>query len=199
MDGTVLKAIERTEKSKKVRKSGFVPGVVYGGTLKTSTPVKFDAVAVKRLVSQHGHSAKIFVEFNNDKKLGFIKEIQRDVLNGSIEHIDMQLVSQDEIVRVKIPIAFEGVHKIEMKKLILQINKDEIEASGKAEILPESVVVDVSGKEAGDNITIKDIPLDHQIKVHDDPGEIYAVVVVPGRNVTEEGEKIEEGGPKDEE
>jgi len=199
MEKVILRAEERTGKVKKVREAGFIPGVLYGGG-KAATPVKFDAAALKRILSKHGSNAKVWIDLNNTKKFGFIKEVQKNHLEGKVLHVDVQLVSQDQEIKLQIPITFTGTDELEKRQLLLLVTKAEVEVIGKAHLIPNALVVDVANREAGDNVTYLDLDLDGQIKINDREDEIYAVIKEKkAQPVEEEAKKDEEAGENPEE
>ena len=153
MENISIKAIARSEKPKKVRNAGFIPGVLNGpGT--TSIPVKFDSIALNKIIARHGSNAKLWVALGDEKKFGFIKEVQRHPVEGKVIHISIQLVSKDQNVKMQLPIAFHGQNELESRLLQKQIYKAEIEVEGKPAFMPDEVIADVAKKEVGDNITV---------------------------------------------
>lgn len=188
MENVSIKAIARSEKPKKVRNTGFIPGVLNGpGT--TSIPVKFDSIALNKIIARHGSNAKLWVALGDEKKFGFIKEVQRHPVEGKVIHISIQLVSKDQNVKMQLPIAFHGQNALESRLLQLQVYKAEIEVEGKPAFMPDEVVVDVAKKEVGDNITVKDFSLSHEMKVVDPENEIYAVIKAAKAEAAEEPEE----------
>ncbi|MDD2499136.1 MAG: 50S ribosomal protein L25 [Desulfitobacteriaceae bacterium] len=194
MEETILNALERTEKPKIVRAAGFIPGVIYGDGVAQASSVKFEAMALNKILTKHGSNAKVWVKYGSNKRFGFIKDIQRNPIEGKVIHIDVQLVSEDQEVRMQLPITFNGRAELEHKSLFLQVNKSDIEVLGKASLIPDGVVFDVSEKQLGDTVTIDDFNLDKQIKANDREDEIYAVVIAQKQQIEEEPaeEKIAE-------
>jgi large subunit ribosomal protein L25 len=176
LEEIILNAFERTTGTKKFRENGFIAGVIYGDTVKNSEPVKFEEVPLKKVLGKHGSNAKMWIQYGNDKKYGFIKEIQRHPVSDKIIHVDVQLVSKKHEIKLQLPIIFKGEDKLTAKLLQIQIHKPEIDVFGRMDLMPDAVTVDVAEKELGDTITIKDFNLDKQIKVNDMEGEIYASV-----------------------
>ena len=191
MEEIVLKADARTEKPNKVRREGFIPGVLNGpGT--ASVPVKFDGTAIGKVIAKHGEHAKLWIDFDNNKKYGFLKEIQRDPVEPKILHVSVQLVARDQLVKAHLPIVIQGHAELEHKLLQLQIQKAVIEVEGKAAVVPEEVTVDVSGMELGKTITAADFHLPEGVKVLDPENETYAVIKQVKEEVPEEEDKEEE-------
>lgn len=176
MEYITLNAIKRDKKSGKFNESGFIAGVIYGDTFKEAVSVKFEELALKRVLAKHGSNAKVWIKLGDMKKFGFIKEIQRHPVSNKITHVDIQLVSKDHYIKMQIPINFSGVESLNKKLLQLQINKAELEVSGKMDLMPEVIHVDVSEKQLGDTITVKDFGLDNEIKAMDKEDEVFGVI-----------------------
>ncbi len=191
MSETIIKAMERTEDLRIVRKAGFVPGVLNGPGTK-STSVKFESTALNKVIAKHGKNAKLWVELGPNKLFGFIKDIQRHPVEGNIIHTVIHLVTADQEVKMQLPIVYHGVTQLEHKMLHIQIYKSEIEVLGRADKMPDSIIVDVSEKELGANILAADLNLPAEIKNLDEANEVYAVVKVTHEIPAEEPEEPKE-------
>jgi large subunit ribosomal protein L25 len=188
MENVMIKAMPRSEKPKKVRNAGFIPGVLNGpGT--TSTDVQFENLAMNKIIAKHGTNAKLWVMLGDEKTFGFIKEVQRHPVEGKIIHVSIQLVSKDQDVKMQLPIVFHGNTELEARWLQVQVCKSEIEVEGKAEFMPDEVIVDVSKKQSGENITATDFDLSKKIKVISPKDEIYAIIKNAKKEVVEESEE----------
>jgi large subunit ribosomal protein L25 len=189
MEELILKAVERTEASKKVRKAGFIPGVLNEAGA-TSTSVQFEAAAVNKVIEKHGPNAKLWVELGAKKNFGFLKEVQRHPLERRVVHVAVQLVSQSKELKMQLPITFHGREELEGRSLELHVRKSEIEVSGKASLMPDVVVADISKKEAGENVTVIDFHLPKEIMTVDPADEIYAIIKGTKKAVVETPEEL---------
>lgn len=179
----------RSEKPNKVREAGFIPGVLNGpGT--ASTSVQFENVALSKILAKHGTSAKLWVVLGDEKKFGFIKEVQKHPLEANVIHIAIQLVSNDQESKTQLPISFHGHAELEHRLLHLQVYKSEVEVVGKAALMPDMVVVDISERKSGEKITAIDFHLSPDIKILDPEHEIYAIIKAIKKDVVEEPEEV---------
>ncbi|AWI03076.1 50S ribosomal protein L25 [Clostridium drakei] len=192
MEQIILNAEERIKNTKKFREEGFIPGVIYGDCVSKSDPVKFEKVSLMKILAKHGSNVKLWIKRGDDKKFGFIKEVQRHPVSNKIIHLDVQLVSKDHEVKVQVPITFNGEAALAKNQLQLQIQKPEVSVLGKIALIPEVIHVDISQKNAGDAITLKDLNLDKQVKIHDKENEIYATITkVIDRSMEDSDEEVE--------
>ncbi|WPC42221.1 50S ribosomal protein L25 [Clostridium sp. JS66] len=176
MEQIILNAEKRTRKAKKFREEGFIPGIIYGDCVAKADSVKFEKIPLMKILAKHGSNVKLWIKRGDDKKFGFIKEIQRHPVSNKIIHLDVQLVSKDHEVKVQVPITFNGEEALAKNQLQLQIQKPQVDVLGKIDLIPEVIHVNVSEKNAGDAITLKDLNLDNQLKIHDKENEIYATI-----------------------
>lgn len=173
MENTIIKATGRNGTTKIIKNSGIIPGVLNGpGT--TSTSVTFESKLLDKIIAEHGKNAKLWVELDNKKEFGFIKEVQRHPVEKKIIHVSIQLLSKGQEVKMDLPIIYHGNVELEHKLLQLQVYKSEVKVSGIGANMPDSVVVNVSEKEFGDNITAIDLNLPKEIIILDSDNEIYA-------------------------
>ena len=175
MEEIILNAIERQKTSARFRELGFVPGVLYGDNIPAGSNVKFDEKALRTIINKHGSNANITIVFNDQKKVGFIKEIQRKPITGALVHVDVQIVSKEHEIKRLIPIVFNGEDVLMSKHLQLNVSKSEILVFGKIAIMPDTIFVDVSEMELKDTITYTNFNLDAKLKI-EEPDTIYAVI-----------------------
>lgn len=190
MEETILNAVERTMQPKQCREAGFTPGVLYGDSVTNSITVQFETVALKKVLATHGSNAKVWVNYGGNKKFGLVKEVQRHPVTSKVIHIDVFLVSKDHEIKMQIPIIFEGRDNLD--GVLFQVYKSEIEVLGKAALMPDSVVVDVSKMVLGATVTAKNFDLDKQIKITDSENEIYGIIA-PLRELEVEPEAVVAG------
>ncbi len=176
MEQVILNVEPREKTSKKFKEEGFIPAVIYGNGSKEATSVKIQEIALKKILSKHGSNVKLWVACGEDKKFGFIKEIQRQPVTNKIRHIDVQLVSRDKDVKIQIPIIFDGEEALKKVQLQLQIRKAFVEVFGKIDLMPDVIRVDVSAKERNDTITFEQFKLDENLKSADKDDEVYGTI-----------------------
>ncbi|CAM2961695.1 50S ribosomal protein L25 [Hathewaya histolytica] len=177
MSKLFIKAAERNEKGKKVRKEGFTPGVMYLEESGSSVPIKFDKVKVESLLRKATGASIVQIKLNDDIKNCVVKDVQRDNLNNEVMHLDVQAFSKNEDVTVKVPINFKGIENLTNRRLLLETFVDEIEVTGKADGIPEAINLDVGSKDFGEKIMLKDIEIDKNLDILHEEDEVFAIVV----------------------
>lgn len=109
-----LKATVRNEengKSKKIRKAGFVPAVIYGAGAQSQS-VKVKESDFKRVFNLAGeaHLIDLAIDDKPSTKV-IIKDIQKDFLKDNVIHIDFYQVDMKEKITTEIPLNFIGESK----------------------------------------------------------------------------------------
>ncbi|NOH16646.1 50S ribosomal protein L25 [Clostridium cochlearium] len=160
----ILIATERNEKGKAARKKGFIPGIIYGKDIEGKS-VNFEKGKLIAFLKEKGEKSKINFKLNGENKQGIIKEVGRDAVTSNIIHIDIQEVTASEEVKWTIPIIFQGREKLKSKDLYIQVYLQEVDVEGKASEIPNNITIDVEKLELGEEIKVKDLNIDSNIKI----------------------------------
>ncbi|MBN1333111.1 MAG: 50S ribosomal protein L25, partial [Synergistales bacterium] len=94
------------EANKKLRKEGYIPAVFYGQEYKDSLRVKVKNSDLSRYAnSSHWETVRFEVTLPGGKReLCLMREIQRDILNDEILHVDFIQLVKGHKVHVKVPV-----------------------------------------------------------------------------------------------
>jgi len=162
-DRATLKAQQRTEfgsrTSRRLRRAGLVPGVVYGG----GSEARAFQVAERevRNVLLHG-GALIDVEIEGAAAVPVvIKEQQRDPVRGELVHLDLQEVKLDEAIQAEVAIELIGAEDAPGVKTdggVLEHVTHQVTISALPAAIPESIPADVSEMEIGDTLQLSAVP-----------------------------------------
>jgi large subunit ribosomal protein L25 len=150
--------------ARRTRRTGRVPGVVYGHGAET------------KHVTLPGHELMLALKTPNvlirldglpgKSTLALPKSIQRDAIKGFIEHVDLIEVRRGEKVTVEIPIRTNG-EVFSGGLLDQQLVTLAIEAE--ATHIPDGIDVDVTGMEVGTAVHAKDLVLPAGASLVTDP------------------------------
>jgi len=171
---TTLKATERKESAKRIRKQGYVPGSIYGPGVERNLDIQIVEKELNRFLKTHSIGSKTKVNIGDSELPCVIKNIEHDPINKKPIHVEFYASSENRLVKVKVPLKFKGKEHLIKNNLVLNISKDEIEIQGILKDLPEFVEVDVSSIKDGGAIMMEDIILPENIRLLSKKDEIVA-------------------------
>src|SRR5688500_6108644 len=97
-----------TGASRRLRRTGKVPGIVYGAG-KNAVPVAFDHNAMLRNLAQEAfHTSILTVDVAGDKAQAVLRDYHMHPFKPQILHIDLQRISATEKIHMSIPLHFIG-------------------------------------------------------------------------------------------
>lgn len=165
-----LKATARAEAGKgaarAVRRSGAVPGIVYG----ESQPPQNVAINADDLIRRirAGHFLTTLVELDVDgsKQRVIPREFQLDPLNDRPIHVDFQRASPGSIVRVAVPVRFVNEDQAPGIKRggTLNIVRHTIALYAPADEIPPEIVADLTGLDIGKSLHISAVALPQNVR-----------------------------------
>ena len=186
---------EKGRKTKTLRLKGVLPAVLYGPKIKNLS-LEVDSKEFEKVFEEGGESSLVSLEVKGEKKkfMVLIHDISRDPLSSDILHVDFYQPSLEKEIEVRVPIVFEGEAPA-VKNLSGTLVKSIAEAEVRAlpQHLPKEIKVNVDSLETfEDDILIKDLKVEKEVKIIGNPQDVVAHVVPPEK-VEEELEKpIEE-------
>lgn len=202
MQQETLAALPRTEMgtrpSKRIRRAGRVPAVVYGRDL---DPL---AVTVERkqlytvLHTEAGLNALINVEVEGrDTVLTVAREIQRHPVRGEITHLDLIKVSLTETIEADVLLEFVGT-PIGVKEDggFVEAIENTVAIEALPTAIPNSIELDISELGINDTLKIADLPVLEGVEYVDDPERPLVSVLPPRAEEVEpelEAEELLEG------
>ena len=189
---TTLKAERRdlAEKAKKLRREGFVTGNVFGHKIEGSIPVKFTVSDVEKLLKEHREGSKLTLELDGKSYPVLIKEIQYNTLKGQYDEVDLQALVGDEMVRSVAEIQIHNHDKL--REGVLQQELEEIHYSALPADLIEKVAIDAATLKIGDTVTVGDLDIAKNPKIHLHTDLHSVIVTVTAAAYTEDTEETEE-------
>ena len=158
----VKRDVKGTGASRRARRAGNVPGVVYGGG-KDAINLEMNH---KELFLQFRHEAFhasiLDLILDGKKESVLLRDYQMHPVRNTIQHIDFQRVSATEKIHVKVPFHYINADIAPGVKLgggIVAHILTEAEVSCLPKDLPEFVEVDLAGLEMGNSVHLSQITL----------------------------------------
>ena len=184
------------EKAKKLRREGFVTGNIFGHKIEGSIPVKMNRLEVEKLMKAHGKGSKLTLELEGKTYTVLVKEVQYNPVKGQFDEIDFQALVGDEMVRSVAEVQIHNHDKL--RAGVLQQELTEISYSALPADLIEKVVIDAEPLNIGDVVTVGDLDIAKNPKIHLHTDTQSVVVTVTAVNA-HQGETEEEAEAEAEE
>lgn len=183
--------------ARKLRKEGGLPAILYGPHLKISLPLEIEQEDLRKFTSRLSEGEMVITldiinEKKNKEREVIIKDVQRDCLNGNLQHIDFYEVTRGEEVATAVPLSFIGKAKGEKSGGVVEHLLREVKIECLPQNIPLNIEIDVSSLEIGDFVDIKNLAIPSGVKIINHPEERVVTVLHPTR--VEEEEVVEEVG-----
>ncbi|MFA6908483.1 MAG: 50S ribosomal protein L25 [Patescibacteria group bacterium] len=185
MDKLLLEAQKRTEKEKTLaalRKSGFIPAIVYGHDREQATMLSISYPVFERMYKKAGHSSLIDLQVTDSQPVKvLIQQVQTDPLTGKFIHIDFHQVKLSEKLEVDILLNYIGESKA-VKELggVLVKTLDHVHAECLAKDLVHEIDFDISSLQSfEDAIRVSDLHVPAGVTIKQNADEVVATVQPP--------------------
>lgn len=148
--------------SRRLRATGRVPGVVYGGG-KDAQSVEFDHKALLRHLKLEAFHASILdmtVEGKKDRVL--LRDFQMHPWKEQVQHVDFQRVDPKKKIHMAVPLHFLNADispGVKLGKGVVQHIINELEIQCLPDDLPEFIEVDLKDLELGHSIHVSEMKL----------------------------------------
>jgi large subunit ribosomal protein L25 len=177
-----LKAEPRSEAGKgparRLRAQGKVPAVLYGPEVETQR-VSVDARQMwHALHTDAGANVLINLAVDGETYLTLPREIQRDIVRGTLLHVDFLRIRRDVAIQVDVPIHLMGESVGVKEGGVVEHHLWELKVEVLPTDVPESLEADVSALAIGDSLHVSDLTVPDNVTVIT-PLEETLVSVVP--------------------
>ena len=188
-----------TRAAKRLRREGYVPGVVYGGKDGDCTTFKVNSRTLRHVLVDG--SALIDLKVNGKTRPVIVKDQQQHPVRDELLHIDLLEVRLDEKIQTQVSVHLEGAEEAPGIKEggVLEHVTHQLNIEALPTDIPDAIHVDVSGLEIAATMHLSEINPPAGVTFLDDSEEtILASVVVPTEveepEIEEETELVGEEG-----
>jgi large subunit ribosomal protein L25 len=149
--------------ARRIRRAHKVPAVLYGhGT----APIHIALPGHETLLALRAANALLSIEVNGSSQLALPKQVQRDPLKHTIEHVDLVIVRRGEKVTVDVPVQIEGEAGPET---LVVVDHNSIPIEAEATHIPQQIVISVEGLSPNTQILARDLQLPAGSSIELDP------------------------------
>ncbi len=190
MSGVVTDVVAQVRKvpgsshSKKLRKHGKVPAVVYGaGKEVVNIELEHNSIMLALDVESF-HSSILNLKLEGKKEKVLLRDFQVHPYKQKITHVDFQRIDEKKKLHTKVPLHYVGEENSPAVKLnggLMSHVMTEVEISCLPKDLPNFIEVDLSALDIGNSIHVREIilPKGVELLMHGQDDPVIATAVKP--------------------
>jgi large subunit ribosomal protein L25 len=181
-----------TGASRRLRRLGRVPGIVYGGD-KEAVTIELDHKDLyQSLRNEKFHASILTLALDGTTEQVLLRAVNMHPFKAQVQHIDFQRVSKDKKIHMKVPLHFVNADKspgVKEQGAVVNHVLNELDILCFPDDLPEYIEIDLGSLAVGHSLHVREVALPKgvELTLHKDENPVIATVVVPAL-VTEEEE-----------
>ena len=160
--------VEGKSSSRKLRRDGSVPAVVYGGE---KDPIRISILEkdIAKASEVPGFATQILnINISGEEQNVILKELQRHPATQRVLHADLQRVDPDTKINISVPVRFlneDNCMGVKMHGGAISRLINDIDITCLASNLPEYLEVDVAELDVGDSIFLSALNLPDGVEI----------------------------------
>jgi large subunit ribosomal protein L25 len=185
--------------SRRLRKRGLIPGVLYGNTKPVAIVVPERDLRAALTTAAGTHAVLDVTVDGGGSHSVILKEFQRSVVRGRLIHLDLQEVRLDRPIQTAVAVTLVGEPVGVKEGGVLSQVTNEVNLEALPLEVPQHLELDVSGMHIGETLRLSALSVPESVTLLDDVEEtVLATVTLPTRVEEpevepEEGEEVAEG------
>ncbi|MBV8031087.1 MAG: 50S ribosomal protein L25/general stress protein Ctc [Betaproteobacteria bacterium] len=180
-----------TGASRRLRRTGRVPGIVYGGSA-GAVNIELDHKELFfNLKNERFHASILTLDLGGEKQQVLLRAVNMHPYKLQVQHVDFQRVSKDKKIHMKVPLHFANAEKspgVKEQGGVVNHVINELDIVCLPDDLPEFVEVDLSNLTVGHSMHVRELKLPKgvELAIHKDENPVVATVVIPALVAEEE-------------
>lgn len=165
-DMITLKAEKRNPnvKAKKLRREGYVTGILSGKEMKEPVALQFDVAEAAKFIKANKEGTQIYLDIEGEKVDALVKNIDYNPIEKQLMALDFQALVAGEKVSTTVAVKLEHT---ELVQGIVEQEMEEIHYKADPANLLDTIVIDFNGYPADvRDIHVKDLPIPEGKQVH---------------------------------
>jgi len=182
---------------RRLRRTGRVPGVIYGAGKEPANISLKDNELRKQLENEAFFSHVLTVSVGPEKQQAVLKDLQRSPMTLAVTHVDFLRVSATDAITMRVPLHFTNEDSAPGRKAggVFSHLMNDVEISCLPGDLPEYIAVDVVALEVGDALHLSELVLPQGVSLTidvTDPNNDHTLVTLAMPHELDLGEDEEE-------
>ena len=152
--------LQGTGASRRLRRAGKVPGIVYGGKGSPVTVEMDHNSLYHQLRQEKFHASILSLQLDGKAEDVLLRSVNMHPWKLQVDHVDFQRVSPDEKIHMKVPLHFSNAENSPAVKIggaLISHVMNEVDIRCLPADLPEFINVDLSNLAAGHSIHVKEL------------------------------------------
>lgn len=178
-----LQAEKRDEKGKgparRARVAGKVPGVVYGPGAEPTNVMVDSTDLLHVLQTDAGMNVLVDLKVDGDEILTMPREVQRDIIKGTLLHVDFIRIDRSKPIQVNIPIHLTGESVGVKEGGVIEHHLWELAVEVLPLEVPESIEADITALNVNDSLHVSDLSVPEGVTILAETEETVVSVVPP--------------------
>lgn len=180
-----------TGASRRLRRAGKVPGIVYGGKSAAAAIELEHSVLFQQLRKEAFHASILSLNVEGSKEDVLLRAVNMHPWRLQIDHIDFQRVSADQKIHMKVPLHFVNAEispGVKESGGVVSHVLTELDISCLPADLPEFIKVDLAHLAIGHSVHMTDLAMPNGVTpvVHKGENPVVATVQIPRALVVQE-------------
>jgi large subunit ribosomal protein L25 len=181
-----------TGASRRLRRTGRVPGIIYGGD-KGAMNIELDHKELYRnLINEAFHASILTLKLEGGAEQVLLRAFNMHPFKAQVQHVDFQRVSKDKKIHMKVPLHFVNAEMspgVKEQAGVASHVLNELDITCFPDDLPEFIEVDLINLSVGKSIHARDLMLPKGVEatLHKGENPVVATCVLPAL-ITEEEE-----------
>src|SRR3954470_577471 len=173
------RAPEGSRSARRLRRSGEVPGVIYGGDGEPSH-FSVDARILRNTLAHSGAILDVTIDSGKTSPV-LVKDVQRHPVRGDIMHVDLLRVNMNETIQTTVVLELIGADDSPgvSEGGVLSQETREVNIEALPGDIPDVITFDVSGLEMNATLLLSSIPAPNGVTFLDDPEETVVATITP--------------------
>ena len=179
-----------TGASRRLRRTGNVPGIVYGGSRDAVTIELDHKELYQHLTNEKFHASILSLKLDGAAEDVLLRAFNMHPYKGHVQHIDFQRVSKDKKIHMKVPLHFVNAEVspgVKEQGGIPNHVLNELDVTCLPDDLPGFIQVDMGHLTIGHSVHVKELILPKGVEavLHRGENPVVATIIQPAL-VTEE-------------
>jgi large subunit ribosomal protein L25 len=160
--GADLREMQGKGASRRLRHTGKVPAILYGGHQDAQALVLDQQNLLTMVGDERFYSSIVQLKLGERTQEAIVKDIQMHPAKNLVVHVDLLRVVENEAIRIMLPIHFKGESispGVKVQGGVVSHMRSDVEISCLPKDLPEFLEFDLSGMSLNETKFMADLPL----------------------------------------